>query len=91
MPHYLTFDIGAPHTLTGLGYSVKVQNNGPAKNVQVLTTNDPPAVAKDGRSSAWTPAGTATFSQPTSNTQIQYVTFAQPVSARYVDFRILDA
>ena len=90
MPHYLTFDIGAEHALTGIGYSVKVQGNGPAKDVQVLTTNDP-AVAKDGKSSGWTPAGTATFSQPTSSTQIQYVTFAQPVSARYVEFRILDA
>ena len=90
MPHYLTFDIGAQHPLTGLGYSVKVQGNGPAKDVQVLTTNDP-EVAKDGKNSGWTPAGTATFSQPTGNTQIQYVTFAQPVSARYVEFRVLDA
>ncbi|OZB80032.1 discoidin domain-containing protein, partial [Microbacterium sp. 13-71-7] len=90
MPHYLTFDIGAEHALTGLGYSVKVQGNGPAKDVQVLTTNDA-AVAKDGKSSGWAPAGTATFSQPTSRTQIQYVTFAQPVSARYVEFKILDA
>lgn len=90
MPHYLTFDIGAERTLTGLGYSVKVQGNGPAKDVEVLTTNDP-AVAKDGTSTSWTPSGTATFQQPTSATQIQYVTFAQPVTARYVQFRVLDS
>jgi hypothetical protein len=47
MPHYLTFDIGAQHALTGLGYSVKVQGNGPVKNVQVLTTND--AGRREGR------------------------------------------
>lgn len=90
MPHYLTFDIGAQHALTGLGYSVKVQGNGPVKNVQVLTTNDAD-VAKDGKNSGWSLAGTATFSQPTSGTQIQYVAFAQPVSARYVEFKVLDA
>ena len=90
MPHYLTFDIGGVHTLTGLGYSVKVQGNGPAKDVEVLTTDDP-AVAKDGASTQWVSAGTATFTQPTTNAQIQYVTFAQPVSTRYVQFRVLDA
>jgi hypothetical protein len=90
MPHYLTFDTGAEHTLTGLGYSVKVQGNGPAKDVEVLTTDDA-TVAKDGTSSTWVQAGTATFQQPTSDTQIQYVTFAQPVTARYVEFKVLDA
>ncbi|QDZ14862.1 discoidin domain-containing protein [Humibacter ginsenosidimutans] len=90
MPHYLTFDIGAEHTLTGLGYSVKVQGNGPAKDVEVLTTDDA-SVAKDGTSSGWVEAGTATFQQPTSNTQIQYVTFSKPVTARYVEFKVLDA
>ena len=90
MPHYLTFDTGAEHTLTGLGYSVKVQGNGPAKDVEVLTTDDA-TVAKDGTSDQWVEAGTATFQQPTSNTEIQYVTFAKPVTARYVEFKVLDA
>jgi hypothetical protein len=90
MPHYVTFDIGAEQTLTGLGYSVKVQGNGPAKDVEVLTTNDA-NVAKDGSSDQWTSAGTATFSQPTSATEIQYVTFAKPVTARYVEFKVLSS
>ncbi|WP_170133197.1 discoidin domain-containing protein [Arthrobacter livingstonensis] len=90
MPHYITFDTGAEHTLTGLGYSVKVQGNGPVKDVEVLTTDDA-GVAADGKSTKWASAGTATFHQPTSNTEIQYVTFAQPVTARYVEFKVLDA
>jgi len=90
MPHYLTFDTGAEHTLTGLGYSVKVQGNGPAKDVEVLTTDDA-SVAKDGTSDKWVPAGSATFTQPTSNTEIQYVAFATPVTARYVEFKVIGA
>lgn len=90
MPHFLTFDVGATHALTGVGYSVKVQGNGPAANVKVFTTNDAD-VAKDGTSSAWVQAGTATFRQPTSNTEVQFVAFDEPVSARYVQFRVLDA
>ena len=90
MPHHLTFDTGAVHTLTGLGYSVKVQDNGPAQNVEVLTTTDP-AVADDSSSDQWVSAGTATFSQPESNTQIQYVTFDRPVDARWVQFKVISA
>ncbi|WP_460518504.1 discoidin domain-containing protein [Humibacter antri] len=89
-PHWLTFDIGGSFTLTGLGYSVKVQGNGPIKDAAVYTTNDP-AVAKDANSSGWTKAGTATFSQPTANSEVQYVYFSSPVKAQYVKFEGLDA
>ncbi|WP_460518180.1 discoidin domain-containing protein [Humibacter antri] len=91
MPHWLTFDTGSEYSLTGIGYSVKVQGNGPAANVEVFATNDPD-VAKDGASSSWgSPVGTATFTQPTSNSEIQYVDFTRPVEARYLKFEVLSA
>lgn len=90
MPHYLAFDIGAEHTLTALGYSVKVQNNGTAADVVVYTTNDA-AVAASGSTAGWTKAGAARLHQPTSNTEIQQIPFDAAVTARYVRLEVTSA
>lgn len=96
-PHWLTFDVGGSFTLTGLGYSVKDQTNGPVQDVKVFTTDDA-AVAADATSASWSAAGAASFHQPSPaqyqgavSTEIQYVTFATPVKARYVKFEMDDA
>ncbi|MFC6706461.1 endo-alpha-N-acetylgalactosaminidase family protein [Flexivirga alba] len=81
--HWITLDVGGSFTLTGLDYSVKNQTNGPIKDFKVFATDDP-SVASGPASGFGNPVATGTFTEPTSNTQVQTALFDSPVKARYV-------
>ncbi|MHC6219459.1 endo-alpha-N-acetylgalactosaminidase family protein [Arthrobacter sp. MMS24-S77] len=85
MPHWISWDVGGSFTLTGLDYSVKNQSNGPVKDFKVFAT-DNRAVATDPAGNWGAPVATGSFTQPSSNTQVQTVLFNSPVKARYVKF-----
>lgn len=85
MPHWISWDMGGSFTLTALDYSVKNQANGPVKDFKVFATDDR-AVATDPAGNWGAPAATGSFTQPSSNTQVQTVLFNTPVKARYVKF-----
>ncbi|WP_054012437.1 discoidin domain-containing protein [Arthrobacter sp. ERGS1:01] len=82
-PHWLSVDLGASYTVTGIQYSVKKQGNGPIKDYKVFATNDP-AVAGSPTGDWGAAVATGTFTQPASNAAQQPVTFSAPVKARYI-------
>ncbi len=90
LPHWLTGDVGGSFDLTGLGYSVKVQGNGPVKDVEVYATDDT-TIAHDADADWGEPVGAATFHQPTSATEVQHVVFDQVTHARYVKFQAVSS
>lgn len=82
-PHWLSVDLGASYTVTGIQYSVKKQGNGPIKDYKVFATNDA-AVAGSPTGDWGAAVATGTFTQPTSSSAQQPVTFSAPVKARYI-------
>ncbi|MBW4094998.1 MAG: discoidin domain-containing protein, partial [Acidobacteria bacterium] len=82
-PHWIAVDLGSAHPLTGIQYSVKNQSNGPIKDYKVFVTSD--AAVASSTSGDWgQPVATGQFTQPTSNSEQQSVSFATPVTGRYV-------